>query len=63
MNKLIFASLVSVGAMLAAQVPATPAPAAGSKTTTSSTAKVKKGKKHHSKKTTAVNANAKPATK
>ena len=60
MNKLIFASLLSVGAILAAQAPATPAPAA-SKTTTS---KVKTSKKHHSKKATAVNSNsAKPAAK
>jgi len=36
MNKLIFASLLSVGAILAAQTPAAQAPAAPSKTTASS---------------------------
>ena len=51
MNKLIFASLLSVGAILAAQAPAAPAPAASPKTTS----KAKTSKKHHSKKTTAVN--------
>jgi hypothetical protein len=64
MNKLIFASLLSVGAILAAQTPAAApaAPAAGSKTTTSS--KAKTSKKHHSKKSTAANStNAKPAAK
>ena len=64
MNKLIFASLLSVGAILAAQTPAAApaAPAAGSKTTASS--KAKSTKKHHSKKTTAVNTNSvKPAAK
>ena len=61
MNKLIFASLLSVGAILAAQTPAVPAPAAGSKTTTS---KVKTSKKHSSKKAAPVNSNsAKPAAK
>ncbi|MBV9769583.1 MAG: hypothetical protein JOZ32_08435 [Bryobacterales bacterium] len=61
MNKLIFASLLSVGAILAAQAPAAQAPAANSKTTTS---KVKTHKTHHSKKTTAVNSNSvKPAAK
>jgi hypothetical protein len=61
MNKLIFASLLSVGAILAAQTPAAPAPAAGSKTTTS---KVKTSKKHSSKKAAPVNSNsAKPAAK
>jgi hypothetical protein len=60
MNKLIFASLLSVGAILAAQTPVTPAPAA-SKSTAS---KAKTSKKHHSKKATAVNSNsAKPAAK
>jgi hypothetical protein len=61
MNKLIFASLLSVGAILAAQTPAAPAPAAASKTTTSS--KVKTGKKHHSKKAAAVSNSVKPAAK
>jgi hypothetical protein len=61
MNKLIFASLLSVGAILAAQTPAAaPAPAATSKTATS---KVKTVKKHHSKKTTAVSNSVKPAAK
>lgn len=60
MNKLIFASLLSVGAILAAQAPATSAPAASTKTS----AKVKTSKKHHSKKATAVNStNAKPVAK
>jgi len=60
MNKLIFASLLSVGAILAAQTPAAPAPAPSAKTTS----KVKTSKKHHSKKTTAVNSNSvKPAAK
>jgi len=75
-NKLIFASLLSVGAILAAQTPATQAPAAqapaaqapaaGSKTQSpaSTTAKVKKTSKKHHKKTTAVNSNSvKPASK
>jgi hypothetical protein len=65
-NKLIFASLLSVGAILAAQAPAAQAPAADSKTQSpaSTTAKVKKPSKKHHKKTTAVNANSvKPATK
>lgn len=58
MNKLIFASLLSVGAILAAQTPAAQAPAASAKTTS----KVKTSKKHHSK--TAVNSNSvKPAAK
>jgi hypothetical protein len=58
MNKLIFASLLSVGAMLAAQTPAAPAPAASSKTA------AKKSVKKHSKKSTAVSNNtAKPASK
>ena len=62
MNKLIFASLLSVGAILAAQTPAAaPAPAASSKTSTS---KVKTSKKHHSKKATAATSNtAKPVSK
>jgi hypothetical protein len=61
MNKLIFASLLSVGAILAAQTPAAQAPAADSKATTS---KVKTGKKHHVKKAAAVSTTtAKPATK
>jgi len=60
-NKLIFASLLSVGAILAAQTPAAPAPAAASKTTTSS--KVKTGKKHHSKKAAPVSNSVKPAAK
>jgi hypothetical protein len=61
MNKLIFASLLSVGAILAAQTPAAPAAAAPS---AKSTSKVKTSKKHHTKKTTAVNSNsAKPAAK
>ena len=60
MNKLIFASLLSVGAMLAAQAPVTPAPAPSAKTPS----KVKTHKKHHSKKATAVNSNSvKPAAK
>ena len=59
MNKLIFASLLSVGAILAAQTPAAPAPAAGAK----ATSKAKTTKKH-SKKTTAVNSTSvKPAAK
>jgi hypothetical protein len=57
-NKLIFASLLSVGAILAAQAPASPAPA-----TTSKTAKVKAGKKHHGKKAAATSTNVKPAVK
>ena len=61
MNKLIFASLLSVGAILAAQAPAAQAPAAPSKTTAS---KAKSSKKHHSKKATAANSNsAKPVAK
>jgi hypothetical protein len=61
MNKLIFASLLSVGAILAAQTPAAQAPASPSKTTAS---KAKTSKKHHSKKATAVNSkSAKPAAK
>jgi len=62
-NKLIFASLLSVGAILAAQTPASQAPVTSSKPATT-TAKVKKsGKKHH-KKVTAVNSNsAKPVAK
>jgi len=60
MNKLIFASLLSVGAILAAQTPAAPAPAASTKTTS----KAKTSKKHHSKKTAVVNSDsAKPAAK
>ena len=60
MNKLIFASLLSVGAILAAQAPAAPAPAASAKTTS----KAKTTKKNHSKKTTAVNSTSvKPAAK
>jgi len=60
MNKLIFASLLSVGAILAAQNPVSPAPAA-SKSTAS---KAKSSKKHHSKKATAGKTNsAKPAAK
>jgi hypothetical protein len=67
MNKLIFASLLSVGAMLAAQAPAAQAPAAqapasSTKSPASTTAKVKKPSKKHHKKATAVNS-AKPATK
>jgi hypothetical protein len=64
MNKLIFASLLSVGAILAAQTPAAApaAPAATAKTST--TSKVKTSKKNHSKKSTAVNStSAKPAAK
>ena len=67
-NKLIFASLLSVGAILAAQAPASQAPASQAPVTSSkpaaNTAKVKKvGKKHH-KKATAVNSTSvKPATK
>jgi hypothetical protein len=58
MNKLIFASLLSVGAILAAQAPAAQTPASPK-----TTSKAKTSKKHHSsKKTTAVN-NAKPAAK
>ena len=69
MNKLIFASLLSVGAILAAQTPATSAPAADSKTqspasTPAKVAKVKKTSKKHHKKTTAVNSTTvKPAAK
>jgi hypothetical protein len=59
MNKLIFASLLSVGAMLAAQTPAA-APAAGSDAPASKTAKVKKtSKKHHQKKAAVASTNAK----
>jgi hypothetical protein len=58
MNKLIFASLLSVGAILAAQAPAAQTPASPK-----TTSKAKTSKKHHSsKKTTAVNS-AKPAAK
>jgi hypothetical protein len=61
MNKLIFASLLSVGAILAAQTPVAQAPAASSKTTAS---KAKTSKKHHSQKASAVNSNsAKPAAR
>ena len=60
MNKLIFASLLSVGAILAAQTPAAPAPASGAKTTS----KAKTTKKNHSKKTAAANSTSvKPAAK
>jgi hypothetical protein len=60
MNKLIFASLLSVGAILAAQAPAAPAPAASAKTTS----KAKTTKKNHSKKTSSVNSTSvKPAAK
>jgi len=66
MKKLIFASLISVGALLAAQTPAAkPAaqtPASSSKTVAKSNKK--SAKKHHSKKATAVNStSAKPAGK
>lgn len=61
MNKLIFASLLSVGAILAAQTPAAPAPAAAGKSTTSP--KVKTGKKHHSKKAAPASNSVKPAAK
>ncbi len=60
MNKLIFASLLSVGAILAAQTPAVQAPAASSKTTTS---KVKTGKRHHHKAVAANSNSVKPAAK
>jgi hypothetical protein len=63
MNKLIFASLLSVGAILAAQ---TPAPAAQAPAASSKTSKVKTAKKHHSKKSTAVTSNSnsvKPVSK
>ena len=67
MNKLIFASLLSVGAILAAQAPSAQVPADSSKSQApaSTTAKVKKtSKKHHSKKTTAVDSTSvKPAAK
>ena len=66
MNKLIFASLLSVGAILAAQTPATPAPAApaASAKTASKTSKVTSKKHHSSKKTAAGNSvTAKPAAK
>jgi hypothetical protein len=64
MNKLIFASLLSVGAILAAQTPAAQAPAASSKTPASTTAKVKKTSKKHHKKATAVNSTSvKPVAK
>jgi len=70
MNKLIFASLLSVGAMLAAQTPTAQAPAGQSSTgqapaaSSKTTAKVKKPSKKHHKKTTAVNTNsAKPVSK
>jgi hypothetical protein len=61
MNKLIFASLLSVVAILAAQTPAAQAPASPSKTTAS---KAKTGKKHHGKKASAATSNsAKPVAK
>ena len=63
MNKLIFASLLSVGAILAAQTPAAQAPAAPA-SSAKTTSKVKTSKKHHSKKTAVVNSDsAKPAAK
>ena len=51
MNKLIFASLLSVGAILAAQTPAAQAPAApaASAKTTSKAKTSKKHKKHNTK--------------
>ena len=58
MNKLIFASLLSVGAILAAQAPAAQTPASPKTTSKANTSK----KHHSSKKTTAVNS-AKPAAK
>jgi hypothetical protein len=60
MNKLIFASLLSVGAILAAQTPAAQAPA----TPAANTSKAKTSKKHHSKKATPAASNSvKPAAK
>ena len=59
MNKLIFASLLSVGAILAAQAPAAQTPASPK-----TTSKAKTSKKHHSKKATPVSSNSvKPAAK
>jgi hypothetical protein len=64
-NKLIFASLLSVGAILAAQTPAAQAPATSGAGSAKTASKVKTSKKHHSsKKTPAVNSNSvKPAAK
>jgi hypothetical protein len=60
MNRLIFASLLSIGAILAAQTPAPAAQAPASSTKTTS----KVSKKHHSKKSAAVNSTSvKPAAK
>lgn len=57
-NKLIFASLLSVGAMLAAQTPAAQTPAASTKTSAK-----KSSKKHHSSKKSTATSSAKPAAK
>jgi hypothetical protein len=54
-KKLIFASLLSVGAILAAQTPAAQAPAATSKTTVKTTAKKHHGKKSVKTTTSTVN--------
>jgi hypothetical protein len=61
MNKLIFASLLSVGAILAAQTPAAPAPASTAKTST--TSKVKTSKHHSKKSSAATSTSVKPAAK
>jgi hypothetical protein len=64
MNKLIFASLLSVGAILAAQTPAAQAPATPAANSAKTTSKAKTSKKHHSKKATPVSSNSvKPAAK
>ena len=64
MNKLIFASLLSVGAILAAQTPAAQAPATPAASSAKTTSKAKTSKKHHSKKATPVSSNSvKPAAK
>ena len=64
MNKLIFASLLSVGAILAAQTPAAQAPATPATSSAKTASKVKTGKKHHSKKATPATSNSvKPAAK
>jgi hypothetical protein len=64
MNKLIFASLLSVGAILAAQTPAAQAPATPAANSAKTTSKAKTSKKHHSKKATPVTSNSvKPAAK
>jgi hypothetical protein len=63
MNKLIFASLLSVGAILAAQTPAAQAPATPAANSAKTTSKVKTSKKHHNKKATPASTSVKPAAK